>query len=178
MAGAGFLGLYGGTEFVDALTGAHADAHDGFDWWIEIKRCLPQVDYDAASDALTGRLDLTGRTGVEQMDMKAVADPTAYQRELVARSVVSWNLTDQDELPLATGRIEDHMPPAERMAAVAVTKASLDILPHEVFLRLYTRVNELNTPAEALAKAQFPGVARNGDKPGDVRAADPEPVRA
>lgn len=174
----GFLGLYGGTEFIDAVTGEFADAHDGFEWWIEIKRCLPQVDYDAAQEALTGRLDLTGTTGVETMDMKATADPNAYQRELVARSVVNWNLTDKDELPLAVGRIEDHMPPAERAAAVAVSKASLDILPHEVFLRVYARVNKLNTPAEVAAKAQFPGAAGVGDQHGNARSADPEPILA
>lgn len=175
---AGFLGIYGGSEFIDAVTGEYADTHDGFEWWIEIKRCLPQIDYDAAQEALTGRLNLTGQTGVEVMDMNATADPNAYQRELVARSVVNWNLTDNDELPLPTGRIEDHMPPAERAAAVEVTKTSLAMLPHEVFLRVYVRVNKLNTPAEVAAKAQFPGRAAVGDQHGNGRSADPVPVVA
>jgi hypothetical protein len=147
----GYLARYSGTEFVNVETGEHADTHDGMEWWVEIRTSLPQVDHDAAEQAMTGTAEAVGKMGSAEMDVRMSPNASAWQEELVARSIVNWNLTDETETPLLIGRLDANMPAAERAEAVAVTKASVVRLPHHAVLHLFIRIRQLNTTPEAAA---------------------------
>jgi len=123
---AGFLSLFNEPERVVVA--------DGF--WVDIKKALTAEDYEAAQRALLGRMTMTGD------GLRAEPDTIAYQHELVYRSIIDWNLTDEDgeKLPLT--------PEASKHKAIRR-------LPQSVFVDLYNRVNEASTPRSGEAEMRF-----------------------
>lgn len=174
----GFLSLYAGTQIVDAETGELVPSRDAAAWWVELKRCLPKVDFDAAQEALMGKIGFEGVAGREDTAMRATADTVAYQSELVARAVVAWNLTDERDELLGVGVIPDGAPEQARAEIVKTTKASLELLPQPVFAALLKIVMEANQPKGALERAGFRNSGVGGPAGDRAGASDPEPVLA
>ena len=137
-----FLGLYAKTEKVLL--------DDAGEWWVEVKQCLPKADYDAANRAMGTNELRVSRAG----DSRTAFDFTAYQEELVARSIVTWNLTDDAEAILPFTPLE-------------ACRASLQLLPQSAFATLYEKINELNSPRGAKDGASFRGGANGRHTAGE-----------
>jgi hypothetical protein len=141
----GFLNLYAATERI-------AVSDDGA-WWVEIRVSLPKSDYDAAQKALVPTAVVT-REG-----QRAEMDVISYQLELVSRAIVNWNLTDENDLPLP-------------VVPYAAARRSLQRLPQSVFMTIFDRVNELNSPRSQKDNDSFRnGAARRREARVDAESA-------
>jgi hypothetical protein len=113
----GFLSLFNEVERV---------TFEG-EYWVDLKKALTVEDYETAQRALLGKMSM--------MDgkVRATPDTIEYQHELVFRSIVDWNLTDEDGIKLPLN-------PDDKK------HKSIRALPQSVFLELYTIVNASTTP--------------------------------
>ena len=114
----GFLSLYNAPERIEVAKG----------YWIDVKSNLTTEDYEAAQRALLGKMSM-----VVGGDLQSEPDTIAYQREIVSRAIVDWNLTDENSQPLAL---------EPRDAKIE----SISRLPQSVFIMIYERVNESTAP--------------------------------
>jgi hypothetical protein len=123
---AGFLSLFNEPERLIVAKG----------FWIDIKTSLTAQDYEAAQRALLGKMSMSGN------NLTAEPDTIAYQNELVYRSIVSWNLTDEEgnDLPLEPAKLK-HI--------------SIGRLPQAVFIDIYERINESSKPRSGEDEIQF-----------------------
>ena len=143
----GFLAAsgYEGTEEIDLGNG----------YWVKIKRCISQAEYQKVQDHLGG-----GKMNVNLNGSRfAQMDVGASQVELVAASITDWNLDDDngEKWPLTP--------------AVAL-KASIARLPSPAFLKLYQACDELNGPRKGTDAVSFPDGPVGGDQDGDSGASD------
>lgn len=154
----GFLGLYGGSFKVDAtkvgvegerpnqeIVGRVKTGDPDPEWWIELRETLPQADYEATQRVFLGDTHLEQRaneSGAGDMLVKAGANELAYQKELLIRGIVDWNLTDEkgEKLPLDSQ--------VERAASIAR-------LPQAVFIGVYQVLTLLNQPRGAADRTRF-----------------------
>lgn len=155
---AGFLGLYNGTERV---TLAEAD---GVAYWVDIKRHLSRAE-TARADALhiAKRVETTVDAAADGEDAKArsvatVIDQRAHDTEVLAASIVAWNLTDEGDLPLP---LPPYIPPDGTRVhgddpANRVRRESIAKLPAVVVDTLLKRIEEYRKKAKEQAKT-FPG---------------------
>ena len=116
----------------------------GDNFWVDLRPGLSHGDLDAAQNYLS-------QYRIEDGD-KVVAAPnvSGYQREMVGRSIISWNLTDENDglLPIS---------PSD------VRTASLRRLPQWAFNKIYARVAELNNERTPVEEATFPATGEAGD---------------
>jgi hypothetical protein len=138
----GFLAAsgYEGTEEIDLGNG----------YWVRIKRCISQAEYQKVQDHLGG-----GRMNVNMNGSRiAQMDVGASQVELVAASVEDWNLDDDngEKWPLAP---------------LPALKASIARLPSAAFMRIYQACDELNGPRKGTDAVSFPDGPVGGDQDGD-----------
>ena len=135
---------YEGTEEIDLGNG----------YWVKIKKCISQAEYQKVQDHLGG-----GKMSVN-MDGNRFAqmDVGASQVELVVASVVDWNLDDDngEKWPLA--------PPV-------ALKASLARLPAPAFMKVFKACDELNGPRKGTDAVSFPDGPVGGDPDGDAGAS-------
>lgn len=110
----GFLSLYNTPDRIEVAPG----------YWIEVKKSLTAEEFEHAQSALLGNVSF-GAGG----EFKSEPDTAAYQREIVFRSIVDWNLTDENDQPLPLTPDEDKM-------------KSIMRLPQEVFGMVFDLVNE------------------------------------
>ena len=100
-------------------------------WWAKVRRFLTRGDFKAAQDILiTATMRYSGGDD-DATDAKAeTSGPVntgGYQNELVARALVEWNLTDENDNPIPLGGLNaQRMPDPTRYAAV-------DVIPQEAF---------------------------------------------
>jgi hypothetical protein len=121
----GFLSLYNKAERVN-LTGV-PETEDGT-WWVDVKVSITKSDYDAAQRRLMrNKLNLSGGKSSLDGDL----DIPGFEEEMLVRSIVGWNLTDDSgtTLPLSPE-------PLLRKAIMS--------LPSSVVSQIYERVNDLN----------------------------------
>ena len=141
---AGFLSLYSGTETIKIRD----------EYWVKVRECVDQIDLEASQQALLGDRLHSEQIGQADITTKIDINPSAHQYEIVARAVADWNLTDDDGAKLPLEPVSSKMGKDARKAAVEVTRLSLERLPAPVFVQIYTRVNELNSPEDASKEAQ------------------------
>jgi hypothetical protein len=137
----GFLNIYAATEKI--YVGTDADTQ----WWVEIRISLTKADYDGAQESLGMS---AFRFAAGQSSAATTMNLTAYQTEVVARSIVNWNLTDENDVMLPIG-------------SLAEKRTSLARLPQSVFNAIYERVNEYNTPSSEARQSFRP--QDNGGRP-------------
>lgn len=129
----GFLSAWDATERVDVsdLVGDLPGT-----WWIDVKRCLSHGEADAVMRQLMGSTmhlgDPTAKGAVPVQTSLTVDAVVDHQAILVAKSIVAWNLTDQNDLPLPTAPFEE-------------LERSLALLPSPVYDRVAKVVVEANT---------------------------------
>lgn len=123
----GFLSLFNTPERIEVAEG----------YWIDVKTSLTAEDHEYAQRALLGKVTM-GSTGKLQSE----PDTIAYQNELVARSVVDWNLTDESGVLLP-------LDPDEAKCE------SIKRLPQSVFSMIFDRVNEESGPRSKEDEVNF-----------------------
>jgi hypothetical protein len=121
----------------------------GEDWWVEVRQVLLKREMAQAQALLT-------RQGGQ------VTDIGPYQTELVALSITGWNLTDDEDRPLPHAPLE-------------VLREVLEELPQPVFLQLYQRCADLNSPRSKEEERSFRNGAARGHLPGADHKPDPRP---
>lgn len=147
----GFLSRYDGTVRVQL--------DDEF--WVDVKVMLSKGDHDAAERRLmqmTTTLDQNGKTV-----STVTPDSVAYQEEMVVRSLVSWNLTDERDAILP-------------IAPVDAARRSLRRLPTFVSQAIYEKVAALNAAPPKGEIAGFREDGGGGDHLGADVAPDTRPV--
>lgn len=118
-------------------------------FYVKVKKYLSKTEFEGAqkkltmgSERMTMKTKGEGRTedaeGITEMSL----DSASYQTEMVARSIVEWNLTDEDNKPL----------PYRPMPALL---GSLGRIPQPAFAYLAKKVGELNRPRSKKAKVDF-----------------------
>jgi hypothetical protein len=151
----GFLGEYEGTERIDI------EAPSGDKYYVDVKRCLSVAESEGAERSLVN-VEME-----DQDDGKTKArvrpDMVANIFELVAASVVDWDLTDASDKLLG-------LHPAE------VLRDSLHRLPRPVFDKIAARVRELNTDRTKEEEARFPAGTERGPEGGEVDQPDDHQV--
>lgn len=149
----GFLSLFDQTETID-VTPPGADGH----WWVEIKHFLTSEEDDACTKALFGSrgMQLLQQTGSMSGEVTAQMDNAAHVAKLLEFSIVSWNLTGRDGVPL----------PLQPTSVKRLSIAQLpDFARDKIAVRiLKIRQERKQTPAE---KASFRGEVSGGDHDGD-----------
>lgn len=145
----GFLSAYSGVKRVDV----------GGDYWIEVLECLSIMDKHRAEKALasTPKMDLAGNGSMN-------LDTVAFRNEMMAASIVNWNLDDDN------GQIWALSPDSAKRANIAR-------LPAPVFDQVWQIVDELNGPRGRAEQIRFPEPGAVGDPVGDGGAGEPEDVR-
>lgn len=143
----GFLDAsgYEGTEEIDL----------GGGYWVKIKRCISQAEYQKVQDHLGG-----GKMNVNMNGNRfAQMDVGASQVELVAASITDWNLDDAngEKWPLTP---------------LPALKASIARLPSPAFLKVYQACDELNGPRKGTDAVNFPDRPVGRDQDGDDGTAD------
>lgn len=128
----------------------------GGDYFIKIKTSLTHADKEAADKHLhkvRGSLDDRGK-------VQAITSPDliGYNRVLVSRSIVDWNLDEDDgtKWALTPEQVKEH---------------NVGRLPNLVFERLLKHVEALNRPDPAEERA-FRHEDSGSDQDGDTGAAD------
>ena len=153
----GFLSAYVGSEYIEL----GVDEQSGTKWYVEVKRSLTKSDMSAAEEKL-----LQVRAAAKAEDgLDTGVDVVEYQLEMVAAAIVSWNLTDENDVLIPFQTKE------ERLTA-------LRILPSSVFTTILNQVDELNKPRTSTEKATFrdAGVGQPANEPNDT--PDPGSVLA
>ncbi len=133
---AGFLSLYNKSERVNLVNVPETD--DGA-FWVDVKVSINKADYDAAQRRLMrNKLNMSGNKSTLDGDL----DIPGFEEEMLVRSIVGWNLTDDNgsSLPLVPE-------PALRKAIMS--------LPASVIAQVYERVNELNARRGEVETASF-----------------------
>lgn len=142
----GFLAAsgYEGTEEIDLGNG----------YWVQIKRCISQAEYQRVQDHLGG-----GKMNVNLNGSRfAQMDVGASQVELVAASITDWNLDDDngEKWPLTP---------------LPALKASIARLPSPAFMKVWQACDELNGPRKGTDAVSFPDGPVGGDQDGDPGAS-------
>ncbi len=130
----GFLSIYNTPKRIEVADG----------YWIDVKTSLTAEDYEYAQRALLGKMTMSGD------GLQSEPDTVAYQSELVSRSIVSWNLTDEDGVLLPLTPDEDK-------------KASVMRLPQEIFLMLFDLVNETSGARSTEEEVRFRADGQDSD---------------
>lgn len=89
----GFLSQYTDIERIDL----------GGGYWVDIKKYLTSADASAAQRALT-RPKVRSKIGEKSSELEGDTDIAAYHEEMVLRSVVEWNLDDENGKVLPMNR--------------------------------------------------------------------------
>ena len=134
---AGFLSLFNEPERINVAKG----------FWIDIKKSLTAEDYEAAQRALLGKMVMNGA------NLTAEPDTILYQHELVFRSIIDWNLTDENGelLPLTPAQAKHD---------------SIRRLPQVVFVDIYEKINEASTPRGGEEEVRFRDGGADSDSNG------------
>ena len=141
----GFLSEY------DEITTVYFDpAHK---WWAKVKRFLRRGDYKAAQAILVSPIM---RMSGADSETKGEIDTGGYQNELVARAIVDWNLTDENDTPIPLGAVDRLKGPD------AVRYAAVNILPQPQFEVI-------------LQSIEGQGVVKKPLAPGEEAPKDPFP---
>lgn len=146
----GFLSAYSGTQKIDV----------GGGYWIEVRECLPIMDKQRAENALASspRVDMAGNGSIS-------LDTVSFHNEMVAASIVAWNLDDDNGQVWA-------------LAPDSVKRQNIARLPAPVFDQVWEVVDKLNGPRETADKVRFPEPGVGSDPVGDGGPAEPEDVRS
>lgn len=110
----GFLSLFNTPERIQVAEG----------YWIDVKKSLSAEEFEHAQSALLGTVSF-GNKG----EFQSEPDTAGYQRQLVCRAIIDWNLTDEEGQPLPLAPDDAKM-------------ASILRLPQEVFGEIFDLVNE------------------------------------
>lgn len=156
----GFLSAYEGTHRIELGT------FSGVAYWVDVKKCLSADEMARVEAALGAAKRKVIVRSNDDVDEAADLDYRAWRVEMVARSVVAWNLTDQNggDLPL--------QPESHR-------RASISRLPSPVFDQIWKVCNDLNGQKEDPAeRVSFPEPPVSGDQDGHPGPAGPPPVSA
>jgi len=124
---AGFLSLFNTPERIEVA--------DGF--WIDVKSTLSTEDYEYAQRALLGKMTMIGGG-----ELRSEPDTIRYQQELVSRSIVAWNLTDED------GKVLPHATEEEKME-------SIRRIPQSVFVLVFQKVSDDTKPRSSDEELKF-----------------------
>lgn len=142
---AGFLSLFNEPERLNVAPG----------YWVDIKKSLTAEDYEAAQRALLGKMSMSNNS------LTAEPDTIAYQHELVFRSIIDWNLTDENGEQLA-------LEPAK------AKHDAIRRLPQVVFVDIYNRINEASTPRTKEDEIQFRDGGESRDSGASSVAGSPD----
>jgi hypothetical protein len=137
---------------------------DEGEWWVEVRDHLRRGEFKSAQQALVRPIMRYEGVGDKATASTSGAiDTQSYQNELVISSIIAWNLTDEagNELPLA--------PDAAR-------RASVDLLPTEVFDRILDHVTN-GTPGADAKKAKEEAGASEDFRPDGSAGALPDEGR-
>lgn len=143
----GFLDTagYAGTTEIDL----------GHGYQVTVKNCLTSDEYAHVQQLLgNGRATVRLNGGPSAVSI----DLPAAMREMAFRSVVTWNLDDEDGTPWPLEPEKDK-------------RASVARLPYPVLQQVYEKCDELNSPRQGKDAAQFPGEALSGAEDGGGGAA-------
>jgi hypothetical protein len=130
----GFLSIYNTPKRIEVADG----------YWIDVKTSLTAEDYEHAQRALLGKMTMSGD------GLQSEPDTVGYQSELVARSIVGWNLTDEEGVLLPLTPDDDK-------------KASVMRLPQEIFLMLFDLVNETSGARSTEEEVNFRADGQGSD---------------
>lgn len=126
---------------------------DGVEWFVVLRE-LSQGDASRVEACLTRNVRANEQGGT--LEEGAVGQ---WRIEQVARSIVEWNLTDEQERPLPTKPIQD-------------LRKSLERLPLKVFNKLFEAAEDLNKEAEVDSDTiRFPD-STDGDNEGAESPSD------
>ncbi len=129
----GFLSAWDSTQRIDVSDLVNAPLGT---WWIDVKKCLTHGESDEVMRHLMSATmqlgDPTSRGAVPVKTSLSVDAVVDHQGLLVAKSIVRWNLTDEDGGLL----------PFEPFEAL---ESSLALLPSPVYDRVAEVVVEANT---------------------------------
>ena len=145
-------------------------------WWAKVRRNLTRGDFKSAQDILiTATMRYSGGdddTSDAKAETSGPVNTGGYQNELVARALVEWNLTDENDNPIPIGSLDaQRRPDPTRYAAI-------DAIPQEAFDLLLAAIegatNKKKVPA-ATANDKFrstgaEGAATEGTGAGGVGA--------
>jgi len=138
----------------------------GKGYWADVKNCLTADEKRHVDDLLGAKqqIDIQGQRQFAEMDF------TGMQQEMVACSLVAWNITDPDGSTwlLTPERAPNGKPYPEN----APRRMSVRRLPAPVFAQVYDVCNKLNAPRTADEAAQFPDEGVGGDPDGDTGAGE------
>ena len=131
-------------------------------WWAKVRRYLTRGDFKSAQDILiTATMRYSGGED-DSTDAKAeTSGPVntgGYQNELVARALVEWNLTDENDNPIPIGSLNaQRQPDPTRYAAV-------DVIPQEAFDLLLASIEGATVKKKVTATAndKFRGPGAQG----------------
>jgi hypothetical protein len=136
----GFLSAYATTKRIEL------DEH----YFVVVKECLSMIEKQRAEKALGGSnptIDMQGNGS-------ARLDTAAFAVEMVAASIVEWNLDEDDGTAWA-------------LAPDNVKRRNLERLPAPVFDLIYQEVNALNGVRPKAEQVRFPAAGIGGDPDGD-----------
>ena len=133
-------------------------SQDGVDWWVDMRE-LTQGDAGYVESKLTHGVKITEQGGT-------IPDGVvnSWRLEQVARSIVDWNLTDENEQRLPVYPLND-------------LKSSLKQLPARVFAILHDTSEELNKQESDAESVRFPEPTVGGSVGADDNGHAPDPER-
>lgn len=129
--------FYDGTETLDLEGGCN----------VVLRKYLSERDFRKASNQLLASRRMVENTAGTQIT--AAIDPMAYNVSLMESSILSWNLTDEHDRP------------------VAVNNKNIEGLPNIAFRKILDRVLELNKEVEPEVAAKEEGEFRDSGEDGD-----------
>lgn len=141
----GFLSAYSGTKRIEI------DER----YYVVVKECLSMIEKQRAEKALganSATVDMNGRGS-------AKLDTAAFSVEMVAASIVEWNLDEEDGTIWA-------------LAPEPVKRRNIERLPAAVFDLVYMEVNALNGPKPKDERVRFQAARLGGDPDGDAGAGE------
>lgn len=136
-------------------------------WWVRVRRSLSHAE----DDKLTRKLvESTVQVESVQTSSGIVRRPKAdanvsaaaaldYKDEVIVRSILEWNLTDDDDQVFPFGTPEE-------------IRASLAQLPETVYDRLSKEISAAKKAREPEEEARFPSGDDGGDQSGIDNASD------
>lgn len=135
----GFLSAYSDTQTISV-----GDPSRGY--WVKLRKYISQGDKTRAEQALQGKQRINGSDIVMDMDV------ASYRQLMVLASIAEWNLDDGDG--------ENHG------AVWKIDLPHVQMLPGPEFDRIWTIVDQLNAPASAEERRQFPGTGVDSNSVG------------
>lgn len=160
----GFLSQYSGTVIVDAETGQVVpDGAPRPRWWIELLKALRHEDHIVVDKLLASSMSMRPTDDGQANTTIGGEGLVAQGEEILVRSIVDWNLTDENDESIPVGKPSQDMPKQMRDQQLELTRRSIARLPEQTILGLKLVTQRANRPKKDGEVARFPGGDQEGD---------------